>query len=126
MKRTYFGILATFASALLFGSCINDSIVDSDFRPITSRTIAFGAELAFPEDVTRAEDTPNRLGNHILTSEDSDLTLPVGVYQSNGINSGAVTRGTAVNSKDAISSFNVWATFHKSDSESMSYFENIA
>ncbi len=126
MKRTYFGILATFASALLFGSCINDSIVDSDFRPITSRTIAFGAELAFPEDVTRAEDTPNRLGNHILTSEDSDLTLPVGVYQSNGINSGAVTRGTAVDSKDGISNFNVWATFHKSDSESMSYFENIA
>ena len=126
MKRTYFGILATFASALLLVSCINDSIVDGDFRPITSRTIAFGAELAFPEDVTRAEDTPNRLGNHILTSEDSDLTLPVGVYQSNGINSGAVTRGTAVNSKDAISSFNVWATFHKSDSESMSYFENIA
>ena len=126
MKRTYFGILATFASALLFGSCINDSIVDSDFRPITSRTIAFGAELAFPEDVTRAEDTPNRLGNHILTSEDSDLTLPVGVYQSNGINSGTVTRGTAVDSKDGISNFNVWATFHKSDSESMSYFENIA
>lgn len=126
MKRTYFGILATFASALLLVSCINDSIVDGDFRPVTSRTIAFGAEIAFPEDVTRAEDTPNRLGNHILTSEDSDLTLPVGVYQSNGINSGAVTRGTAVDSKDGISNFNVWATFHKSDSESMSYFENIA
>ena len=126
MKRTYFGILATLASVLSLVSCINDSIVDSDFRPITSRTIAFGAELAFPEDVTRAEDAPNRLGNHILKSEDSDLTLPVGVYQSNGINPDVATRGSVVSSKDGITEFNVWATFHKSDSESMSYFENIA
>lgn len=122
MKRTYFGILATFASALSLVSCINDSIVDGDFRPITSRTIAFGAELAFPEDVTRAEDAPNRLGNHILTSEDSDLSLPVGVYQSNGINSDVATRGSVVNS---ITEFNVWATYKKSDTESINYFSNV-
>ena len=122
MKRTYFGILATLALVLSLVSCINDSIVDSDFRPITSRTIAFGAELAFPEDVTRAEDTPNRLGNHILKSEDSDLTLPVGVYQSNGINSDVATRGSVVNS---ITEFNVWATYKKSDTENINYFSNV-
>ena len=126
MKRTYFGILATLASVLSLVSCINDSIVDSDFRPITSRTIAFGAELAFPEDVTRAEDTPNRLGNHILKSEDSDLTLPVGVYQSNGINPDVATRGSVVSSTDGITEFNVWATYKKSDTESINYFSNVA
>ena len=126
MKRTYFGILATFASALLLVSCINDSIVDGDFRPITSRTIAFGAELAFPEDVTRAEDTPNRLGNHILTSEDSDLSLPVGVYQSNGINPDVATRGSVVSKIDSITVFNVWATYKKSDIENINYFSNVA
>lgn len=125
MKRTYFGILATLASVLSLVSCINDSIVDSDFRPITSRTIAFGAELAFPEDVTRAEDAPNRLGNHILKSEDSDLTLPVGVYQSNGINSDVATRGSVVSSKDGITEFNVWATYKKSDTENINYFSNV-
>ena len=126
MKRTYFGILATLASVLSLVSCINDSIVDSDFRPITSRTIAFGAELAFPEDVTRAEDTPNRLGNHILKSEDSDLTLPVGVYQSNGINPDVATRGSVVSSTDGITEFNVWATYKKSDTENINYFSNVA
>lgn len=125
MKRTYFGILATLASVLSLVSCINDSIVDSDFRPITSRTIAFGAELAFPEDVTRAEDAPNRLGNHILKSEDSDLTLPVGVYQSNGINPDVATRGSVVSSTDGITEFNVWATYKKSDTESINYFSNV-
>lgn len=126
MKRTYFGILATFASALLLVSCINDSIVDGDFRPVTSRTIAFGAEIAFPEDVTRAEDTPNRLGNHILTSEDSDLSLPVGVYQSNGINPDVATRGSVVSKIDSITVFNVWATYKKSDIENINYFSNVA
>lgn len=125
MKRTYFGILATFASALLLVSCINDSIVDGDFRPVTSRTIAFGAEIAFPEDVTRAEDAPNRLGNHILKSEDSDLSLPVGVYQSNGINPDVATRGSVVSNKDGITEFNVWATYKKSDTESINYFSNV-
>ena len=126
MKRTYFGILATLASVLSLVSCINDSIVDSDFRPITSRTIAFGAELAFPEDVTRAEDAPNRLGNHILKSEDSDLTLPVGVYQSNGINPDVATRGSVVSNKDGITEFNVWATYKKSDTENINYFSDVA
>lgn len=115
-------------STIMAVSCVKDVIVDNNFISTPSEKICFGAELAVTEDeITRGGAESNRLGNHILKS--GDMEFPVGVYQQSGIRtiySEDATRGTAVNSKDGIDNFNVWATFHKSDSESMSYFDNVA
>ena len=115
-------------STIMAVSCVKDVIVDSNFISTPSEKICFGVDLAFPEDeITRGGVESNRLGNHILKS--GDMEFPVGVYQQSGIRtiySEDATRGTAVNSKDGIDNFNVWATFHKSETESMSYFDNVA
>ena len=115
-------------STIMAVSCVKDVIVDSNFHGTPSEKICFGVDLALPEDeITRGGVESNRLGNHILKS--GDMEFPVGVYQHSGIrtiNSEGATRGTVVKSKDGIDNFNVWATFHKSASESMSYFENVA
>ena len=119
-------MVAVFTTVMMV-SCVKDVVVDSNFHGTSSEKICFGAELAVTEDeITRGGAESNRLGNHILKS--GDMEFPVGVYQQNGINSGAEaeTRGSVVNSKDGITQFNVWATFHKSDSESMSYFDNVS
>ena len=119
-------MVAVFTTVMMV-SCVKDVVVDSNFHGTSSEKICFGAELAVTEDeITRGGAESNRLGNHILKS--GDMEFPVGVYQQNGINSGAEaeTRGSVVNSKDGITQFNVWATFHKSETESMSYFDNVA
>lgn len=114
-------------STIMAVSCVKDVIVDSNFISTPSEKICFGVELKDSSEDTRGGVESNRLGNHILKS--GDMEFPVGVYQQSGIRtiySEGATRGTAVNSKDGIDNFNVWATFHKPNSESMSYFENIA
>ena len=119
-------MVAVFTTVMMV-SCVKDVVVDSNFHGTSSEKICFGAELAVTEDeITRGGAESNRLGNHNLKS--GDMEFPVGVYQQNGINSGAEseTRGSVVNSKDGITQFNVWATFHKSETESMSYFDNVA
>ena len=126
MNKVNFRLFAL-AVALVASSCVKDVVVDSNFHSTSSEKICFGAELVVTEDeITRSGVETNRLGNHILKS--GDMEFPVGVYQQNGINSGAEaeTRGSVVNSKDGITQFNVWATFHKSETESMSYFDNVA
>ena len=114
-------------STIMAVSCVKDVIVDSNFISTPSEKICFGAELKDSSEDTRGGVESNRLGTHILKS--GDMEFPVGVYQQSGIRtiySEDATRGTVVNSKDVIDNFNVWATFHKSDSESMSYFDNVA
>lgn len=125
MKRVNFRLFAL-AVALVASSCVKDVVVDSNFHGTSSEKICFGAELKDSGAVTRSGVETNRLGNHILKS--GDMEFPVGVYQQNGINTGAEgeTRGSVVNKVSAIDQFNVWATFHKSDSESMSYFDNVS
>ena len=124
MKRVNFRLFAL-AIALVASSCVKDVVVDDNFLSTPSEVICFGADLVSSDD-TRSGSCENRLGNHILKS--GDMEFPVGVYQQNGINTGAdaETRGSVVNEVSAINQFNVWATFHKSDSESMSYFDNVA
>lgn len=118
-------MVAVFTTVMMV-SCVKDVVVDSNFHSTSSEKICFGAELKDSGTETRSGVETNRLGNHILKS--GDMEFPVGVYQQNGINTGAdaETRGSVVNEVSAINQFNVWATFHKSDSESMSYFDNVA
>ena len=118
-------MVAVFTTVMMV-SCVKDVVVDSNFHGTSSEKICFGAELKDSGAETRSGVEPNRLGNHILKS--GDMEFPVGVYQQNGINTGAEgeTRGSVVDKVSAIKQFNVWATFHKSDSESMSYFDNVA
>lgn len=130
MKRVHFGIYAFVAFAVLMVSCTKNEVLDNPSLSRPSKTIAFGASVEWPEeDVTRGGGSLNREGRHLLLSESGADTLPVGVYTRNGIHRAAdvaSTRGSVVTSADGISSFNVWATLTKTDSEEINYFSEVA
>lgn len=112
MKKTYLSFLTYFALMPMLFSCADDEIIESVHQSVSSDAIIFGANLSFPEDISRSA-SQERLANCTLESEDKAMTLPVGIYQQEGIhaagNTTPETRG-AVISKDNITSFNVWAT----------------
>lgn len=108
MRRVNFRLFAL-AIALVASSCVKDVVVDSNFHGTSSEKICFGAELKNSGAETRSGVESNRLGNHILKS--GDMEFPVGVYQQNGINTGAdaETRGEVFTNAGGISDFTVWA-----------------
>lgn len=128
---SHFVMLSAVAAAILMVSCIKDEVVDVPFIPSESETICFGvaSDWGEYEDVTRSSVALNRTGNHELKSADGTFTLPMGVYVEDGIHAVSdmpETRGAKVDSKDAISNFNVWATLTKTDNAVINYFSNVA
>lgn len=129
---SHFVMLSAVAAAILMASCIKDEVVDVPFIPSESETICFGvaSDWGEYEDVTRSSVALNRTGNHELKSADGTFILPMGVYVEDGIHSAnadkAETRGAKVDSKDAISNFNVWAALTKTDNAVINYFSNVA
>ncbi len=128
---SHFVMLSAVAAAILMASCIKDEVVDVPFIPSESETICFGvaSDWGEYEDVTRSSVALNRTGNHELKSADGTFILPMGVYVEDGIHAVSdmlETRGAKVDSKDAISNFNVWAALTKTDNAVINYFSNIA
>lgn len=128
---SHFVMLSAIAAAIFMASCIKDEVVDVPFIPSESETICFGvaSDWGEYEDVTRSSVALNRTGNHELKSADGTFTLPMGVYVEDGIHAVSdmlETRGAKVDSKDAISDFNVWATLTKTDNAVINYFSNVA
>ncbi len=128
---SHFVMLSAVAAAILMASCIKDEVVDVPFIPSESETICFGvaSDWGEYEDVTRSSVALNRTGNHELKSADGTFILPMGVYVEDGIHAVSdmlETRGAKVDSKDAISNFNVWATLTKTDNAVINYFSNVA
>lgn len=128
---SHFVMLSAVAAAILMASCIKDEVVDVPFIPSESETICFGvaSDWGEYEDVTRSSVALNRTGNHKLKSADGTFILPMGVYVEDGIHAVSdmlETRGAKVDSKDAISNFNVWAALTKTDNAVINYFSNVA
>ena len=128
---SHFVMLSAVAAAILMASCIKDEVVDVPFIPSESETICFGvaSDWGEYEDVTRSSVALNRTGNHELKSADGTFILPMGVYVEDGIHAVSdmlETRGAKVDSKDAISNFNVWAALTKTDNAVINYFSNVA
>ena len=130
-------ILIAVITSMMATSCLMDEIIgQAPIESVESELIAFGATLSWndQDDLTTksgAESYGNRIGNRILSTADSSMTLPMGVYVQNGIHSaewsyGPATKGSVVSSKDGIKEFAVWANYKKSDTETMSYFSNVA
>ena len=131
LSFNHFVMLATAVVAMLMASCIKDEVVDVPFIPSESEAICFGvaSDWGEYEDVTRSGVALNRTGNHKLKSADGTFILPMGVYVEDGIHAVSdmlETRGAKVDSKDAISNFNVWATLTKTDNAVINYFSNVA
>ena len=129
-------ILIAVITSMMATSCLMDEIIgQAPIESVESELIAFGATLSWndQDDLTTksgAESYGNRIGNRILSTADSSMTLPMGVYVKNGIHSaegsyGPATKGSVVSSKDGIAEFAVWANYKKSDTETMSYFSNV-
>ena len=125
MKRVNFRLFAS-AIALVASSCVKDVVVDSNFHGTSSEKICFGAELRDSGAETRSGVETNRLGNHILKSD--DMEFPVGVYQQNGINTGAdaETRGEVFTNAGGISDFTVWAKQKENaNATAIGFFNNV-
>ena len=129
-------ILIAVITSMMATSCLMDEIIgQAPIESVESELIAFGAALSRndQDDLTTkssAESYGNRIGNRILSTADSSMTLPMGIYVQNGIHSagesyGPATKGSVVSSKEGISDFAVWANYKKSDTETMSYFSNV-
>ena len=129
-------ILIAVITSMMATSCLMDEIIgQAPIESVESELIAFGATLSWndQDDLTTksgAESYGNRIGNRILSTADSSMTLPMGIYVQNGIHSagesyGPATKGSVVSSKEGISDFAVWANYKKSDTETMSYFSNV-
>lgn len=124
MRRVNFRLFAL-AIALVASSCVKDVVVDSNFHGTSSEKICFGAELKDSGAETRGGGL-NRLGNHILKS--GDMEFPVGVYQQNGIKTGAdaETRGEVFTDAAGISEFTVWAKQKENaNAPAIGFFNNV-
>lgn len=114
-------MLSAIAAAIFMASCIKDEVVDVPFIPTESETIGFGvaSDWGEYEDVTRS-GSRNRIGKNNLKSADGEFSLPMAIYEEEGIHTlGAETRGAKISS---LTEFIAWAKLAYGDNKVMSYF----
>lgn len=127
MKKNYWYIVFFAAFAFLMMSCADDEIIETPFISSPSKTIAFNADIEWPEPDQTRSASPNRVSNFSLVSDTGEEVLPCGVYVQDGIypnnDEKPLTRGAVINSIG--SSFNVWATYTDDEGSSSAYFSNL-
>ena len=127
MKKNYWYIVSFAAFAFLMMSCADDEIIETPFISSPSKTIAFNADIEWPEPDQTRSASPNRVSNFSLVSDTGEEVLPCGVYVQDGIypnnDEKPLTRGAVINSIG--SSFNVWATYTDDEGSSSAYFSNL-
>ena len=137
MKRFDKYILAVISVAsVLFTSCVKEELIEGklDLDKIYSKKIIFSASSGWGENedvITKsgAASYGNRIGNRTLSTNDSVVTLPMGIYVQDGINSPfkSTTKGSVVSNANGITEFKVWANYTKAEGETaMNYFSNVA
>ena len=84
MKRLSNIFVVLFAIAAMT-SCYQDDIVLKPSYGSQSDVISFSANLSFTEDEISRSESVERIGRHLLCSEQDSITLPMGIYQQNGI-----------------------------------------
>ena len=126
MKKNYWYIVFFAAFAFFMMSCADDEIIETPFISSPSKTIAFNADIEWPEPDQTRSASPNRVSNFSLVSDTGEEVLPCGVYVQDGIhyNDGekSLTRGAVVNSVG--NSFRVWATYTR-EGASSEFFSNL-
>lgn len=135
MKKISLYLLPIFAFvAMLLHSCVDTELLEGslDSEKIYSKTIIFSSTSSWGENadvITKSSQQTfgNRLGNRTLTSKDSVISLPMGIYINDWIKptSDVQTKGAIVSNASQINSFNVWASFAISDTEIINYFSNV-
>ena len=126
MKKNYWYIVFFAAFAFLMMSCADDEIIETPSISFPSKTIAFNADIEWPEPDQTRSASPNRVSNFSLVSDTGEEVLPCGVYVQDGIypnnDEKPLTRGAVINSIDR---FNVWATYTDDEGSSSAYFSNL-
>ena len=126
MKKNYWYIVFFAAFAFFMMSCADDEIIETPSISSPSKTIAFNADIEWPEPDQTRSASPNRVSNFSLVSDTGEEVLPCGVYVQDGIhyNDGekSLTRGAVVNSVG--NSFRVWATYTR-EGASSEFFSNL-
>ena len=127
MKKNYWYIVFFAAFAFFMMSCADDEIIETPFISSPSKTIAFNADIEWPEPDQTRSASPNRVSNFSLLTDTGEEVLPCGVYVQDGIypnnDEKPLTRGAVINSIG--SSFNVWATYTDDEGSSSAYFSNL-
>ena len=132
LNKYFYSILAF--AALWFNSCVKIEYLDESFdsNQISSNKIIFTAKPTSGENedvITKGgiQSCGNRIGNRILSSNDSVITLPMGIYVSDYIipASNVETKGSVVSNASDINSFKVWASYAKSNTETIEYFSDV-
>lgn len=127
MKKNYWYIVSFAAFAFLMMSCADDEIIETPSISSPSKTIAFNADIEWPEPDQTRSASPNRVSNFSLVSDTGEEVFPCGVYVQDGIypnnDEKPLTRGAVINSIG--SSFNVWATYTDDEGSSSAYFSNL-
>ena len=127
MKKNYWYIVSFAAFAFLMMSCADDEIIETPSISSPSKSIAFNADIEWPEPDQTRSASPNRVSNFSLVTDTGEEVLPCGVYVQDGIypnnDEKPLTRGAVINSIG--SSFNVWATYTDDEGSSSAYFSNL-
>ena len=121
MKRLSNIFVVLFAIAAMT-SCYQDDIVLKPSYGSQSDVISFSANLSFTEDEISRSESVERIGRHLLCSEQDDITLPMGIYQQNGIESlySDATRGSKF-TKEQLNSMRVWGTLTPTSGGAFTY-----
>ena len=121
MKRLSNIFVVLFAIAAMT-SCYQDDIVLKPSYGSQSDVISFSANLSFTEDEISRSESVERIGRHLLCSEQDSITLPMGIYQQNGIESlySDATRGSKF-TKEQLNSMRVWGTLTPTSGDAFTY-----
>ena len=110
-------------------SCVKEEIYGVSLDPIKSKYISFGANIYNQPNVTKAGSSSEKIAARTLSnSEDSTVSIPLGVYQQKGIGSlynATQTKGSEFK-KENLTSMKVWATLTTSPdlgSKTISYID---
>ena len=121
MKRLSNIFVVLFAIAAMT-SCYQDDIVLKPSYGSQSDVISFSANLSFTEDEISRSESVERIGRHLLCSEQDSISLPMGIYQQNGIESlySDATRGSKF-TKEQLNSMRVWGTLTPTSGDAFTY-----
>lgn len=110
----HLAVLVAVFSTVMMVSCFKDEVVCKPGVQIESQTICFDAEAQWMDEgnATRGGAMRNRVGMLTVSSADGSHSLPVGIYEQEGIHTAecAETRGSKLEGGSSITSFMAWAS----------------
>ena len=123
MKRLSNIFVVLFALAAM-PSCYQDEIAYVPTPTVGSNSICFNVEAQWEneDEISRSSADCNRLGMHTAKSADGSVSLPIGVYEQDGIcTASAATRGAKFDNAEDIKTLGmqVWANYTVNDTSTL-------